>query len=95
MIWIIILLYFVYRSDKEVLGLPIFQPLVWKKWPTSLMQLLQVFESHAEYLNAELFAVFALPYLKQISERVKAKISADIPMVRVNMVKSKLKEVTI
>jgi len=43
-------------------------------------QLLQVFESHAEYLNAELFAVFALPYLKQISERVKAKISTDIPM---------------
>jgi len=43
-------------------------------------QLLQVFESHAEYLNADLFQEFAYPYLKQIHDRVREKIPSDVPM---------------
>lgn len=38
-------------------------------------QLLQVFESSAEYLGPELFSKFALPYIRQISERVKREIA--------------------
>ncbi|XP_046441707.1 uroporphyrinogen decarboxylase-like [Daphnia pulex] len=41
-------------------------------------QMLQVFESHAEYLGPEIFAQFALPYIKQIQERVRAKV--NVPM---------------
>ncbi|XP_057334874.1 uroporphyrinogen decarboxylase [Microplitis mediator] len=45
-------------------------------------QALQVFESHADYLNDELFETFSLPYLKQISEKVKLKLDAlNIPRV--------------
>ena len=48
-------------------------------------QMLQVFESHAEYLTSELFEKFALPYLIQICEKVKTKLIADelepVPMV--------------
>uniref|UniRef100_A0A2P2I6N4 Uroporphyrinogen decarboxylase n=1 Tax=Hirondellea gigas TaxID=1518452 RepID=A0A2P2I6N4_9CRUS len=47
-------------------------------------QLLQVFESHAEYLSPELFKTFSLPYLVQICDRVKKivkeKSLGDIPM---------------
>lgn len=42
--------------------------------------MLQVFESHAEYLGPEMFAQFALPYIKQIQERVRAKV--NVPMVK-------------
>lgn len=38
-------------------------------------QLLQVFESHAGLLGREQFLQFALPYLKQIACKVKAKLS--------------------
>ena len=40
-------------------------------------QMLQVFESHAEHLNSELFEKFALPYLIQICKKVKTKLEAD------------------
>ncbi|KAG8272758.1 uroporphyrinogen decarboxylase [Homalodisca vitripennis] len=47
-------------------------------------QLLQVFESSAEYLGPELFKRFALPFLIDICERVKFNIQerkiGDIPM---------------
>lgn len=47
-------------------------------------QLLQVFESHAEHLGPYLFREFALPYLKQICDEVKERVSQlgfeDIPM---------------
>ena len=41
--------------------------------------MLQVFESHAEYLGPALFEEFAFPYLKQIQQRVRARV--DVPMV--------------
>lgn len=41
--------------------------------------MLQVFESHAEYLGPALFDEFALPYIKQIQQRVRVKV--DVPMV--------------
>jgi len=41
-------------------------------------QMLQVFESHAEYLGPALFDEFALPYIKQIQQRVRARV--DVPM---------------
>ena len=41
--------------------------------------MLQVFESHAEYLGPEQFTQFALPYITQIQERVRA--SVNVPMV--------------
>lgn len=41
-------------------------------------QMLQVFESHAEYLGPDIFAQFALPYIKQIQERVREKV--NVPM---------------
>ena len=40
-------------------------------------QMLQVFESHAEYLTSELFEKFALPYLIQICKKVKTKLEED------------------
>ncbi|XP_037091469.1 uroporphyrinogen decarboxylase-like [Pollicipes pollicipes] len=46
-------------------------------------QLLQVFESSAEYLGPDLFAQFALPYIRRISSEVKDKLKAkdiDVPM---------------
>ena len=48
-------------------------------------QMLQVFESHAEYLGKDLFDEFALPYLRQIAQKVKAKLAEQgldvVPMV--------------
>ncbi|KAK7075469.1 hypothetical protein SK128_004175 [Halocaridina rubra] len=50
-----------------------------------VFQILQVFESHAEHLGPQLFREFALPYLKQICEEVKADVKKagfdDIPMI--------------
>ena len=46
-------------------------------------QLLQVFESSAEYLGPELFKKYALPCIQDISSRVKAAITSkglDVPM---------------
>ncbi|CAG0881477.1 unnamed protein product [Cyprideis torosa] len=43
-------------------------------------QILQVFESHAEFLNAELFRTFCLPYLKEIRSCVQREFP-HIPMV--------------
>ncbi|XP_066993471.2 uroporphyrinogen decarboxylase isoform X2 [Anabrus simplex] len=47
-------------------------------------QLLQVFESNAEYLGPQVFKEFALPYLCDICKRVKARLSGqglhDVPM---------------
>jgi len=37
-------------------------------------QMLQVFESHAEHLNMDLFSKFCLPFLTQICSRVKTKL---------------------
>merc|ERR1711973_685475 len=37
-------------------------------------QMLQVFESNAEYLGPDLFAEFCVPYLNQICDKVKAKL---------------------
>ena len=49
-------------------------------------QMLQVFESHAEHLNDEMFEKYCLPYLTQICHKVKEKLHADghepVPMVR-------------
>ena len=51
-------------------------------------QMLQVFESHAEYLTNDLFKEFSLPYLNQICCKVKTKLQAQgiepVPMVRKN-----------
>ncbi|KAB7498485.1 Uroporphyrinogen decarboxylase [Armadillidium nasatum] len=48
-------------------------------------QMLQVFESHAEHLNAALFKEFCIPYLKRICDRVKESASwlgfGSIPMI--------------
>jgi len=46
-------------------------------------QLLQLFESSAEYLGPDLFTAFALPYIRQIAARVKAALrekDLDVPM---------------
>lgn len=43
--------------------------------------MLQVFESHAEYLGPDQFTEFALPYIQQIQQRVRSQIDANIPMV--------------
>lgn len=49
-------------------------------------QMLQVFESHGEFLTQELFDKFSLPYLTTIVEQVKAKLKTEgipeVPMVR-------------
>jgi uroporphyrinogen decarboxylase len=48
-------------------------------------QMLQVFESNAEYLSPELFAKYSLPYLAEIAKRVKEELKAlnidPVPMV--------------
>lgn len=48
-------------------------------------QILQVFDSNAEYLNKELYSKFCLPYLKRISLEVRSKTRArnidEVPMV--------------
>jgi uroporphyrinogen decarboxylase len=45
-----------------------------------------LFESHAGALSPRLFKLFALPYIRQISTRVKAELLAQglqtVPMVR-------------
>ncbi len=50
-----------------------------------LLQLLQLFESHAGILGPKLFAKFALPYIRQISKKVKEGLAAKnlqpVPMV--------------
>ncbi|CAG2062819.1 unnamed protein product, partial [Timema podura] len=47
-------------------------------------QLLQVFESNAEYLGSELFFEFSIPYIREIASKVKAGIKQkglnDVPM---------------
>lgn len=40
-------------------------------------QMLQVFESHAEYLTQDLFAEFSLPYLTEIALKVKEKLKSQ------------------
>ena len=40
-------------------------------------QLLQVFESNAEYLGSREFSMFALPYLVEINRKVKARLHAE------------------
>ena len=53
-------------------------------WSIFLLQMLQVFESHAEILGYDTFTLCSLPYLKQIVEKVKEKLGPDaVPMVRV------------
>ena len=48
-------------------------------------QMLQVFESNAEYLDLRLFKEFCVPYLKEIAGKVKEKLAAEllpvVPMV--------------
>ena len=48
-------------------------------------QMVQVFESNAEYLTEELFRKFSLPYLGEIAKRVKEKLRKEniepVPMV--------------
>ncbi|KAG9482855.1 hypothetical protein GDO78_009038 [Eleutherodactylus coqui] len=48
-------------------------------------QVLQVFESHAGCLGPQQFADFSLPYLREISRRVKQKLKAEgleqVPMI--------------
>lgn len=45
-------------------------------------QLLQLFESHAEYLGPKLFLTYSLPYIKQIKTQVNAKlVELGIPTV--------------
>lgn len=49
------------------------------------VQMLQVFESHAGLLGCELFMEFCLPYLEQISRKVKERLRdkdlTPVPMV--------------
>lgn len=45
-------------------------------------QILQVFDSSAEYLNKDLYWTYGIPYLKQIREKVKEKLKhLDVPVV--------------
>ncbi|CAG9764220.1 unnamed protein product [Ceutorhynchus assimilis] len=48
-------------------------------------QIVQVFDSNAEYLNKYLYSEFCLPYLKRISsevrEKLKAKSLEEVPMI--------------
>lgn len=48
-------------------------------------QILQVFDSSAEYLNKELYGLFAIPYLRKINAEVKRRLEtqnlSNIPMV--------------
>jgi len=49
------------------------------------LQMLQLFESHAGVLGLDMFRDFSLPYIRQISSRVKDELSRqgldDVPMV--------------
>ena len=45
-------------------------------------QMLQVFESHAEFLGPQLFTTFCMPYLKEICKLVKERLAdKGIPSV--------------
>ncbi|XP_078035373.1 uroporphyrinogen decarboxylase [Augochlora pura] len=48
-------------------------------------QLLQVFESHADFLNDELFTHYSFKYLKEISEKVRKQLKEEqipeVPMI--------------
>lgn len=46
-------------------------------------QLLQVFESSAEYLGPELFSTFALPYIQEIATRLKQNniVQSSVPLI--------------
>ena len=48
-------------------------------------QMVQVFESHAEFLGPDMFKEFCLPYLKEIAHGVKQKLTCKgiepVPMV--------------
>lgn len=48
-------------------------------------QLLQVFESHGDFLNDELFKNYSLQYLKEISEKVRQRLKEEnipeVPMI--------------
>ena len=57
-------------------------------------QMLQVFESHAEYLGKDMFDEFALPYLRQIAQNVKVKL-ADQGLDIVPMVSQKIRQICI
>ena len=50
---------------------------------------MQLFESHAGHLGPQLFSKFALPYIRDVSKRVKAGLQeaglAPVPMVRMGM----------
>lgn len=49
-------------------------------------QILQVFDSSAEYLNKDLYDLFGIPYLKKIRKDTKLKLNQlnlpDVPMVQ-------------
>lgn len=48
-------------------------------------QIVQLFDSNAEYLTKDLYSTFCLPYLKKISDEVRRKLKAknleEVPMV--------------
>lgn len=50
-------------------------------------QVLQLFDSSAEYLNKELYKIYGLPYLKEIREKVKLCLDSrklpNIPIVSI------------
>lgn len=50
-----------------------------------LLQLLQVFESHSDFLNDELFENYSFKYLKEISDKVRQRLKEEnipeVPMV--------------
>jgi len=52
--------------------------------------MLQLFESHAGALGPNMFKEFALPYIRQISSRVKEELTRQglgvVPMVRLSFV---------
>uniref|UniRef100_A0A2K6EYJ8 Uroporphyrinogen decarboxylase n=1 Tax=Propithecus coquereli TaxID=379532 RepID=A0A2K6EYJ8_PROCO len=52
---------------------------------TAGAQALQLFESHAGHLGPQLFTKFALPYIRDVAKRVKAKLQkaglAPVPMI--------------
>lgn len=55
-------------------------------------QIIQVFDSSAEYLNKNLYEKFCLPYLKKIAQTLKKnmeKLNLDIPLVNDYKIKEK------
>ena len=47
-----------------------------------VLQMVQVFESHAGILGPEMFATFSLPYLEKVAAEVKKVLGDDaVPMV--------------